>query len=51
MMTDSISTLLALLMAHLGGDFLLQGKAWVQSKKSLQHRSPPSTSMLVCMPC
>lgn len=40
MMTASISSLLALLMAHLGGDFLLQGKAWVRSKKNLQHRSP-----------
>ena len=40
MMTASISSLLALLVAHLSGDFLLQGKAWVLSKENLQHRSP-----------
>lgn len=40
MISTPLSLLLALLLAHLAGDFLLQGKAWVHSKKHLGYRSP-----------
>ncbi|MBZ9556624.1 MULTISPECIES: DUF3307 domain-containing protein [unclassified Modicisalibacter] len=35
----ALSSLLLLLMAHLAGDFLFQGRAWVHSKQTHHHRS------------
>lgn len=40
MTPTALSLLLALLLAHLAGDFLLQCKAWVHSKQRHRHRSP-----------
>lgn len=40
MMDTSLTHLLALVLAHFVGDFLLQCEAWVNSKKELRHRSP-----------
>jgi hypothetical protein len=39
-MTLPESLLLALLLAHLAGDFLLQPRAWVEQRYRLKHRSP-----------
>ncbi|SHF62843.1 Protein of unknown function [Modicisalibacter ilicicola DSM 19980] len=40
MTSSALSLLLLLLLAHLAGDFLLQGKKWVRSKQQLGYRSP-----------
>ncbi|GAB2801476.1 hypothetical protein GCM10027040_31550 [Halomonas shantousis] len=40
MTPQALALLLALLLAHLAGDFLLQSSAWVQDKQARRHRSP-----------
>lgn len=40
MSADALSLLMALLLAHLVGDFLLQPRAWVEERYRLRQRSP-----------